>query len=189
MGTSLSWIAVKTTSSDTVNSVLKLKLTGDTEDIPESPCTSIQLPGGYYLVVFIRRELSARFLRKMSLSLPLLFGYVEEHVMYSTVAAWEAGRPLWSIVHNAQKGILDLEVKGTPPELFDAIRDSALREQTAAGVIDAEVDHIFDIPVQLAFELIGYRYDQEVAGIQNSFAVLEKSHRSWLKQIIGRRAP
>jgi len=177
MGSSLSWIAVKGRTSQAVNTALGLLPTGNKEDFPESNLSAAQLPTGFYLVVFNRDELSSGMLEKFSQAFPLLYGFVEEHVMFSTVAAWEDGKEVWSIVHDAQKGILDLEVKGTPPENFTAIRDRLLAQQNDEGVEDPEVDHVFDIPVDVAKELVGFRYDCEIDGMNHgAFEVLKRVH-------------
>ena len=175
MGVSLSWIAVKGFNPQAVNTTLGLRPTGAKEDFPESRLNAAQLPTGFYLVIFNREELSAGTLRKFSEEFPLLYGFMEEHVMFSTVAAWESGKEIWSIVHDAQKNILDLEVKGTPPESFTKIRDRLMAQQHAEGVEEPEVDHIFDVPVEVAKELTGFRYDQDIDGInQGAFEVLER---------------
>ena len=124
-------------------------------------------------MLFKRKELSRRTLGKFSETFPLLYGFVEEHVMFSTVAAWESGKEVWSIMHDAQKGILDLKVKGTPPGNFTAIRDRLLAQQNTEGVEEPEVDHVFDIPVEVAKELTGWDID---ATNQGAFEVLERVH-------------
>jgi hypothetical protein len=175
MGVSLSWIAVKGFNPQAVNTTLGLRPTGVKEDFPESSLSAAQLPTGFYLVIFNREELSAGTLRKFSDAFPLLYGFMEEHVMFSTVAAWESGKEIWSIVHDAQKNILDLEVKGKPPESFTKIRDRLMAQQYAEGVEEPEVDHIFDVPVEVAKELTGFRYDQDIDGINHgAFKVLER---------------
>jgi hypothetical protein len=113
MGVSLSWIAVKGWPPQAINATLGLRSTGAEEGFLESSLSAAQLPTGFYLVLFKQHELSRGKLRKFSESFPLLYGFVEEHVMFSTVAAWEEGKEVWSIAHDAQKGISDLEVKGT----------------------------------------------------------------------------
>ncbi|MGZ4854242.1 MAG: hypothetical protein ACXVKH_03380 [Candidatus Angelobacter sp.] len=150
MGVSLSWIAVKGCTPQAVNTTLGLQPTGANGGFPESSLSAAQLPTGFYLVIFNREELSSGTLRKFSEAFPLLYGFVEEHVMFSAVAAWESGKEVWSIVHDAQKNILDLEVKGTPPENFTSIRDRLLAQQNAEGVEEPEVDHVFDVPVEVA---------------------------------------
>ena len=175
MGVSLSWIAVKGCPPQAVNKTLGLQPTGTKEDFPESRLSATQLPTDFYLVVFNRDELSPSSLRKFSEAFPLLYSFVEEHVMFSTVAAWESGKEVWSLVHDAQKGILDLKVKGTPPGNFAAIRDRLLAQQDAEGIEEPEVDHVFDVPVEVAKELTGFRYDQSIDGIApGAFEVLER---------------
>jgi len=174
MGVCQSWIAIKGHSQQEVLAALGLRPTGGREDFAESPRSAALLPSGFYLVVFGRTELTASKLRQYSASLDLLFGFVEEHVMFSTVAAWRDSEELWSVVHDAQKGILHLEVNGSPPASFAAIRDRMIAEQKGEDLENPEVDHIFDIPVQLGADLMGYRHDEEVRGLSDeAFEVLE----------------
>ncbi len=181
MGFSLSWIAVKGHSAQEVQAALGVRLTGEREDFPESDLSGAQLSTGLYLIVFNRKELTAAKLSKYSSYFDLIYGFVEEHVMYSAVAAWQGGKELWSVIHDAQKGILHLEVNGTPPTNFVAIRDRLTAEQKNEDPQEPEVDHIFDIPVELAKELTGYRYDQDIDSVgPGAFEVLEPVKKSWL---------
>lgn len=164
MGYSLSWIAAPNGSREQLNDALRLRSSGLQEHIPESDITSAQLPSGYYLLIFNREEISPRLLNELSSSVRLLYGCAEEHVMYSTVAAWEHGKEQWAVVHDAQESMMHLEVRGMPPEQYQAIRDRLFAEQAADGGEEAQVDHIFEIPVELAYELIGYRYDKDLQG-------------------------
>jgi hypothetical protein len=192
MGVCLSWIAVRGASPEQVNALLGVRASGNRADFYEADCTGTDLPSGFYLVMFRRKELTKSFLRRISGSLSLLYGFVEEHVMYSTVAAWEGGKELWAVVHDAQEGIMDLHVRGTPPDLYPAIRDRLWSEQEAEGGEDADVDFIFDIPLSLAHELTGYRYDQDGPGMQaNGFEVLQGQRSGkWglLQRLLGRDA-
>lgn len=189
MGYTLSWIAARDNSSDKLNNALQLRASGVREDFAESDCTSARLPSGYYLVIFKREELSRALLSDVSRSVPLLYGWVEEHVMYSTVAAWEQGKEHWAIVHDAQNDIMDLQVRGTPPERYHVIRDRLFAEQAADGGENAEVDHIFDIPVDLAYELIGYRYDKDIDGMdKNGFQIMEREKKpAFWARLLGKK--
>lgn len=189
MGYSLSWIAVHENSSDQLNNALQIRPTGVREDIAESECTSARLPSGHYLVIFNREELSPALLKDVSRSVPLIFGYAEEHVMCSSVAAWENGAERWALIHDAQEGMFDLQVRGAPPEQYHAIRERLFAEQAADGGEQAGVDHIFDIPVELAHELIGYRYDQDIEGLKaNGFEVMESARKpGFFARLTGRK--
>jgi hypothetical protein len=174
MGFSGSWIGVRGLSPEQVNTALQLRPSGSREDVPESDHSGAQLPNGFYLVVFLRKELSREFLSRISAAFPLIYGFAEEHVMYSTAAWWQEGREVWSVIHDAQQGIMHLDVRGTPPLPYPAIRESLFAEQAQAGGRDAGVDYIFDIPIDLAYEITGFRYDQDVQETgKNGFEVLE----------------
>jgi hypothetical protein len=83
---------------------------------------------------------------------------IHESVMYSEARGYEAGKEIWGIVHDPDKGesLYSLEVSGQPPEPFDAILHSARAEQDKEGGEDADVDLIFDIPAQLAAAICGF---------------------------------
>ena len=181
MGFSLSWIAIKGHSPHEVHTTMGARSTGRREDFPESRLSAAQLPNGFYLVVFDREELAPAKLRQFSSKFDLLYGFVEEHVMYSSVAAWHRGEQLWSVVHDAQKDILHLEVNGSPPANFAAIRDRLIAQQLREDPQKPEVDYVFDIPVELAKELTTYRYDHDIEGMgPGAFEILECIKKSEL---------
>jgi hypothetical protein len=117
---------------------------------------------------------------------------VEEHVMVSTAVRWKDGQKIWQVIHDAQKDIEHLDVKGEPPLEFSAIRDRLKSQQQAAGGKKSDTDYIFDIPVDLAEVIIGYRYDKDLPGPgKEQFEVLidkaaSGEKKSWLKELFGR---
>jgi hypothetical protein len=107
----------------------------------------------------------AHLLEKLSLNCEVITCFVEEHVMVSSASAWQNGKELWSILHDAQNGIEHLETTGELPATFAAIRENLESEQAAAarqaatGKKGVGVDYIFDIPVSMAQALTNFRYD------------------------------
>jgi hypothetical protein len=173
MGFALSWLAVKGTTAEKVRESLGLSSTGEREEIPESPVVGAALPGGWYLVVFNEGFPEESTLKTLSGIGELVFAAVEEHVMYSTAAGYRDGERKWSVAHDAQKGITHLEADGELPDAFAAIRAAMLAEQEGAGGENADVDYLFDVPVNLAAELTGFRHDQDVPGAEGEpFEVL-----------------
>jgi hypothetical protein len=83
-----------------------------------------------------------------------------EGVMFSAAYGYDRGNARWSVVHNAQEGISDLSVSGAPPTELERIRERLSKQQSDAGGDAADVDYIFDIPVELAATVCGYRHDQ-----------------------------
>ena len=104
--------------------------------------------------------------------------------MVSRATGWKDGQLRWSVTHDAQQDRLHLDVQGEPPPEFAAIRDQKLAEQ-AAG--DSDVDYLFDIPVETARRLTGYRHDEDIPGLSGAvFEVLAPPKRaSFLKRMFG----
>jgi len=50
-------------------------------------------------------------------------------------------------------------VSGSPSETFEHIHKRLWQEQDAEGGTDASVDYIFDVPVETAAVVCGYRHD------------------------------
>jgi hypothetical protein len=80
---------------------------------------------------------------------------VEQHVMFVSVSAFKNGSMSWRIVHDAQQAADHLLIEGTQPQSFARIQ----AEQFARVSEDREADFIFDIPVRVAQELVGFRHD------------------------------
>jgi len=85
---------------------------------------------------------------------------VEEHVMWSSAELWRGGAQIWSIQHDAQKGMLDLDASGFIPEAYSAIRNEYSERQEQEGGVEAEVDYIFDIPLLVAKSIVGFKHDE-----------------------------
>jgi len=171
MGFSLSWLAVKGKPSEWVREELGFRPTGQREEIPEAGFSAAEMPSGWYLIVADHKEqvASDSVLRRLSDSgCELVTCFVEEHVMASQATGWREGRRTWLVYHDSQQGTQHLDVEGEPPEGFAAIRDGLFAKQTGGGC-----DYIFDIPVETARSLTGYRYDQDIPGLSGEvFEVL-----------------
>ena len=91
--------------------------------------------------------------------------------MFSMACAFAKGREIWRVSHEAERGITHLDVTGTPPKNFEEIRTRLLRQQTDDP---GGADYVFDIPVDLAQSLTGFRYDEDIEGAGDKpFEILE----------------
>jgi hypothetical protein len=165
MGYSQSWLAVNGKPPATVLETLGLRGTGTREEIAESPIVGAQLPTGWYLVVAGRsghRLMSDPVLQRLSAGCEVVAGDVEEHVMVSVATGWQNGRRIWSVKHDAQRERGHLQTEGELPAAFTSIRDRLRSEQQKADGDGGGVDYIFDIPVELADTLTGYRHDADI---------------------------
>jgi hypothetical protein len=94
--------------------------------------------------------------------------------MVSEASLWIDGEQAWNIFHFSENGLTHLDVEGQPPAGFDPIRPSKMAEQ---GNDDTgQVDYVFDVPLDVAQALCGFRHDlvPPFAGAgAESFEVLE----------------
>jgi hypothetical protein len=191
MGLALQWAALKGGNLESICSVFKLRSTGRREEIPESDIVGVELPTGWSLVLFNRKTIKDELLQEFSSSGEVVSCFVEDHVMFGTASGWRNQGPIWSVTHDCEKGRFHLEIQGVVPSALEGIHGSMVRQQKAAGGEKADVDHIYDIPAELARELTGFRHDQDIPGMSgDAFEVLEPtkeaSHGAGARGLFGR---
>jgi len=175
MGWALSWAAVKGGTPKDIFSLLRLRFTGRLGRYPNSAIVGSPLDGGWYVIVFTRREMKDRILQPLSSLGEAVYCFVVTHVMFSTASGWMGGKRLWSVTHESEKEIFHLDANGRLPPIFGAIRERLLAQQNADGGDTAEVDHIMEVPIELARELTGFRHDQKAPETTGDcFEVLER---------------
>ena len=177
MGFSISWIAISGHSKASVLSSLSLVDTGEPDEANESPISGGELPGGWYLMFF--NDIVHPFTRKPQLTKisaggSVLVCQVEEHVMASAAFMYVNGVKTWDVTHESEKGLYNISTEGCPPIALQAIQAELKAAQDADGGDEADVDHIFDVPVALAAALCGYRHDRValVSGEEPQFTKL-----------------
>lgn len=93
---------------------------------------------------------------KLSKSAPVIMCIVNETVMASTAMGWLNGSLIWDMHHQGDgDDINHLDVSGTPPPLFDMLKERAAKAQAE----DEDSDHSFGIPLSLAAMESGFRHD------------------------------
>jgi hypothetical protein len=91
--------------------------------------------------------------------------------MASSSEFWSRGTRRWFILHDGVNGPKGLETEGNVPEQFASIRHELEEAQLEAGGDDADVDYIFEIPLQVAYSIVGFRHDE----ISPHFETLSRS--------------
>jgi hypothetical protein len=168
MGFSASWLAVRGKPSTAVLSELGLRGTGEYDDVPDSPhLWGTSLPAGWYLVFANRSDYREDFpLDRLSSSAELVACFVEEHVMVCAASGWRDGKEVWSIYHESDQSLEHLETKGDLPPVFTSIRDRLAAQQAEEGGDEADVDYFFDVGVEVAETLTGFRHDEYVPDLK-----------------------
>ena len=85
---------------------------------------------------------------------------VSEFAMISASHCSTDGHPRWSVSHNEQNGLWNIDTSGDPPPQLQAIQRRCFAEQ-ARSKRDTKfpADFIFDVPVERASSIVGYRHD------------------------------
>lgn len=169
-----SWLAFRNASQSEVLSATGLRGTDIVEEVPEAPFQTAALPGGW-TVLFASDVMFARpdRLRTLSRRHEVLGCMAEEHAMVSMSAYHVRGEPVWEVVHDPSSGSSTLLVSGSPPPEPARLRDHASRR--GAGAEDG-----FDIPIELAEAVCGYRHDaigSDPETLMFTVAVLEQPDR------------
>lgn len=175
MGQSISWLAIEAPAEE-AKAALGLAATGEMLEIPEAPLVGAQLSSGWYIVVAQGCDhplVSDDFLKRISEARDAVACSIEEHVMCSSACFWSGGRSLWSISHDAQESNDHFTTSGTPPASFTSVKDRLLAQQESEGGDDADVDFVFDLPLELADEIVDFKHDGATTSYPDVFEALE----------------
>jgi hypothetical protein len=165
MGYSISWLAVRNKTVDVLLGELSLKPTGEMSDYPRAPISGRSLPGGWFMLVFDDIEhplVSARSLTVISKSCDAIVCMIEEHVMVSTSERWQNGEQIWHIEHDAQTSIDHIKASGNLPDDYPTIMHEYAAQQEGAGGANADTDYFFEIPLQVAKNIVGFKHDESI---------------------------
>jgi hypothetical protein len=180
MGWAISWLAVKGKSAEGLVQELGLAPTGKTADYGESMFTGRRLPGDWFLLVINRCDhdhVRPKSLAVLSRGCEIVACSLEEHVMVCSAESWRDGAQVWRIEHDAQQGIDHIGTSGLLPDGYAAIEREFAAQQEQAGGRQADTDYFFEIPLQAAKAIVGFKHDE--AGIDDEgFEVFKRASPS-----------
>ena len=173
MGYSLSWIAIERAGEDALFEQLGLEETGETtEDGPGFELSGTRIEDRYLLVADHTDALvDEQLLKALSMHGRVVAVMVEEHVMFSSAEEWRNGERVWGAIHIPDAGLYHIGVEGNLPEAYSMIHQRLFAEQEKDGGADAGVDHIIDIPLELAAVITGFKHDRSGHPFQELQAV------------------
>ncbi len=166
MGFSFSWLAVEGASADTVLEDCGLRPTGAIHADSDGACCFACLPNGW-TVIFSQAFAFAEDRRLADLSRDgarAIGCQIDQDALYCRVACFRDGRVQWSLTHDSGQGPRHLAIEGIVPDGLYDIRNRLEAEQDANDVGDADSDFIFEIPVEVADLICGYRHDRGDCG-------------------------
>lgn len=160
MGFSISWIATKSLAAAEALDLLGLTDTGDPTDRDDELVSLAELPSGWLLLYSTNFDFAAPgWLKALSTAGVAMGCQVEEHVMFSGVRFFEGGEEAWAVVHDSEQAADHLSISGARPAELAPILERLTREQEEDEAGD--VDFIFDIPIELAAAICGFRHNIE----------------------------
>lgn len=111
---------------------------------------------------------------------------VNEQVMWCSAEFWKDGQQIWKITHAGDGGdIFDLSETGVFPEGFSELKQmhSLAQQNDCEGV-----DHIFEIPLDLAALAFGFRHENylEKSDVESFVTVFAPKKKSLFSRILGR---
>lgn len=173
MGFKISWLAFEGMTKPSMLELLDFRDLGTEDEANEAPFSAAQLASGWSVIWsndFGWVETQA--LQWLGAHGRTLTCQVHEGIMFSAVHGTEENVERWSVQHDSERGLRDLQIAGTPPDALDGIKAKLLAEQDGSE----DVDYVFDIPVELAFQLTGFRHDlwDYPQGKQPHFTMVER---------------
>jgi len=178
LGYSISWCSLRA-SKESALRALGFKETDEVDQANEAPFSAAYLPSGWSIVWANDVDFaSPGNLERLHLPTPVIACQIEEHSMYSACHEVNDGLLSWSVWHDAQVDVYDLNSFGNVPQEFEAIAAAQRAEQEANGGTEAGVDYIFDAPVELAMALTSYRHDRwRFDWGEPRFTAIKRRHR------------
>jgi len=171
MGVSISWLAVCDVEPEAIHKQLGLLSSREFDADIKYPFAGRVLESGWYLVVANRCDspmVRDDMLSSLSKSARVVAASIEEHVMYCFSTCWLNGKQEWHVQHEAEKGVTHLQVSGSPPVELQVLHQGALARQTCHDD-SVGVDYVFDVPLELAKHLVGFRHDECQPGPELEF--------------------
>ena len=178
MGFNMSWVFVDGINEGALYDALDLAATGVTPDEHDLGTSYVPLAGAAlksgWCAVFAQYALvmdatvgtnPARLMRLPTRS-RCITCVVLEHAMVSYASLWQEGRYVWQVRHDSNQGRGHLEVRGDLPSAFGDFRSTAMDKQRAEDARRKSgewgVDYFFDVPLDTAATMTGYRHDRVV---------------------------
>jgi hypothetical protein len=178
VGFNMSWIFIDGINEDALYDALDLAATDVTPDEHDLGTSYVPLAGAalksgwcavfakYALVMDATVGTNPPRLMRLPARSRCITCVVLEHAMVSYASLSQDGRYVWQIRHDSSQGRGHLEVRGDLPSAFGDFRSIAMDKQRAEEARRKSgewgVDYFFDVPLDTAATMTGYRHDRAV---------------------------
>ncbi|MER9596249.1 hypothetical protein [Mesorhizobium sp. M0244] len=162
MGFSISWLGFLGCGIKETAALFGREI-GDRSEIFEAPVNAHASEKNWAIIILDPCSFPnppQQYLAAISQDREVVIAHIEEHVMFARAELWRDGRNIWKVWHGGDKTVRDLHVTGDLPALFEALKQQCFSKQDEEDVENPEVDFVFEIPLDLAAELTGFRHDE-----------------------------
>jgi hypothetical protein len=158
----VSWIAFHGIDRTEILRRTNLVDTGDSDEYNDADWSLGSLPSGWHVLWGNDLDaISPERLQHLSAGCRALACSIDADAMASSASLHEDGALAWHVSHNPSLDSVHLEMSGNPPDELAEIRERLVAAQESSGAGHADVDYIFDIPIELAKGLCGFDDDFE----------------------------
>lgn len=189
MGVHLSWVGVQGMDRERILQAAGLAETTATRRRPKAAIWS--LPNGWtFLTTSDFNYPTPRLMAALSSEGTAIALSADDRVMVSVIRGYERGKAVFAIEHNGgESGVRHLAVAGSPPPEWPAIVKRLTKQQDKEDAGAAEVDFLFDAPLELGDALCGYRHDRSwpKGKVPVKTVLIEKRGRGLLGRLFGGR--
>jgi len=160
MSRTVSWIAFEGLDRAEILRRTNLSDTGVPDEFNEAEWSLGRFPSGWhFLWANDLDEVSADRLQQLSAGCRVLACSANEDDMQTSARLYTDGAASWAIAHDSKVSQMHLELTGNLPDELQDIRDRLVEAQESSGAGHADVDYLFDIPLELANQTCGFDED------------------------------
>lgn len=170
----VSWIAFEGLTREDILRRTNLADTGESDDYGDADWSLGCLQSGWHVLWANELdEISADRLQVLSENCRALACSVNETSMASHAQLYERGTLVWRVAHDATVSPMHLAEAGTLPDAYHEIRDRLVTAQETSGAGHADVDYLFDLPIELARLTCSFDDDMDPEDLREPFTRLE----------------
>lgn len=161
MSFSLVWFAAQGIGKDAFLERAQFEDTGEVDEYFEHDHSGGELPDGWYVILSSEMGLlEPAKLAKWSEGARVVAVALHEDAESSLATEWRDGKLAWSASYDGAEGCDRLDVEGALPAVFEELMQEADSAQAESEGDGGGVNFVFDIPLDLAAEITGFRHDE-----------------------------
>ena len=183
-----SWLAVRGKAADAICTDLGLKAGMAVTRPRRFALEGAASDAGWYLIVGDGRDhrlIQDPVLTRLSAACEVLTCTVEEPNLYSAAAGWRDGRRLWVVTYDGEAQPGDVAAVGDVPATFAIIRRDYTAKSQAEDAGDLLLDPLFEIPIELVRNTVGYRPDEPSPTFDGRYTLLEAIDPTLVQRLFG----